>query len=126
LRFAEEVDVLRVRAGPAALDVGHAVLVEEAGDAQLVGEGERDVLALRAVAERRVVQDDGLAHEAAPAEAATTRDPSWSTMASVMARVPTTRRPAAPPSGGIRSAVRRPSSIAAPTAASTSSAALAR
>ena len=34
----EELDVLRVRAGPAALDVGHAVLVEHPGDPQLVGE----------------------------------------------------------------------------------------
>ena len=56
----EELDVLRVGAGPAALDVGHAVLVEHPRDADLVGERERDVLALRAVAQGRVVQDDRL------------------------------------------------------------------
>ena len=54
----EELDVLGVGARPAALDVGHAVLVEHPGDAQLVGERERDVLALGAVAQRRVVEDD--------------------------------------------------------------------
>ena len=59
LRGREELDVLRVRARPAALDVGHAVLVEHAGDAELVGQAEDDVLALGAVAEGGVVEDDG-------------------------------------------------------------------
>ena len=59
LRGREELDVLGVGAGPAALDVGHAVLVEHPGDAELVGERQDDVLALGAVAERRVVEDDG-------------------------------------------------------------------
>ena len=54
----EELDVLGVGARPAALDVGHAVLVEHPRDAQLVGERQRDVLALRAVAQGRVVEDD--------------------------------------------------------------------
>ena len=56
----EELDVLGVGARPAALDEGHAVLVEHARDAQLVRERERDVLALGAVAEGRVVEDDRL------------------------------------------------------------------
>ena len=55
----EELDVLGVRARPAALDVGHAVLVEHPGDPELVGEAEGDVLALGAVAEGRVVEGDG-------------------------------------------------------------------
>ena len=66
----EELDVLGVGARPAALDVGHAVLVEHPGDAQLVGEREGDVLALRAVAQGRVVEDDravGGAHAGTPA-----------------------------------------------------------
>ena len=54
----EELDVLGVGARPAALDEREAVLVEHARDAQLVGERERDVLALGAVAEGRVVEDD--------------------------------------------------------------------
>src|SRR5207245_6989690 len=55
----EELDVLGVRARPAALDVGHAVLVEHPGDPELVGEAQGDVLALGPVAERRVVEGDG-------------------------------------------------------------------
>ena len=54
----EELDVLRVRARPAALDERHAELVEHPRDPQLVGERQGDVLALRAVAQRRVVEDD--------------------------------------------------------------------
>ena len=54
----EELDVLGVGARPAALDVGHPVLVEHARDAQLVGERQRDVLALGPVAQGRVVEDD--------------------------------------------------------------------
>ena len=50
----EELLVLRVGAGPAALDVVHAEVVELLGDAQLVVDGERDALDLAAVAQRRV------------------------------------------------------------------------
>src|SRR5262245_58348205 len=55
----EELDVLGVRARPAALDEREAELVEHPGDAQLVGQGERDVLAMGAVAKGRVVEGDG-------------------------------------------------------------------
>ena len=58
LRLAEELDVLLVGAGPAALDVVHAEGVEALGDAELVGEGEVDAFTLRAVAERGVVEGD--------------------------------------------------------------------
>src|ERR687898_457043 len=54
----EELDVLRVRAGPPSFDERHAVLVEHPGHAELVGERQRDVLALRSVAQGRVVEDD--------------------------------------------------------------------
>ncbi len=54
----EELDVLGVGAGPAALDEGHAVLVEHPRDTDLVREREGDVLALGPVAKRRVVEDD--------------------------------------------------------------------
>jgi hypothetical protein len=54
----EELDVLGVRARPPALDEREAVLVEHPRDPQLVGQREGDVLALRAVAEGRVVEDD--------------------------------------------------------------------
>ncbi len=72
-RSLEELDVLRVRAGPAALDVGHPELVEHPRDAQLVGERQRDVLALRAVAERGVVEDDGGVAHAGTSVAAPSR-----------------------------------------------------
>ncbi len=55
----EERRVARVRPRPAALDVVHAEGVEALGDAQLVLERERDVLALAPVAQRRVVELDG-------------------------------------------------------------------
>ena len=54
----EELDVLGVRARPAALDERHPVLVQHPRHAQLVGQRQRDVLALGAVAQGRVVQDD--------------------------------------------------------------------
>ena len=54
----EELDVLGVRARPAALDERHPELVEHPRDAQLVGQRQRDVLALGAVAQGRVVEDD--------------------------------------------------------------------
>src|SRR5438094_3412165 len=55
---AEELLVARVRAGPAALDVMDAEVFEPLGDAQLVLEREGDVLGLRPVAQRRVVELD--------------------------------------------------------------------
>ena len=54
----EELDVLGVGAGPAALDEGHAELVEPAGDPQLVLDREADPLPLGAVAEGGVVDLD--------------------------------------------------------------------
>ena len=54
----EQLGVLRVGAGPAALDDGHADAIEPARDAQLVGARQRDPLALGAVAQRRVVDQD--------------------------------------------------------------------
>ena len=50
----EELDVLRVGAGPAALDEVHAEEVELLGDAQLVVDRRRHALDLQAVAQRRV------------------------------------------------------------------------
>ena len=47
----EELRVLRVGAGPAALDVVHAEVVELLGDAQLVLHRRRHALDLQAVAE---------------------------------------------------------------------------
>ncbi len=58
----EELDVLGVRARPAAFDVGNAEGVEALGDLDLVVARERDVLALGAVAQRGVVEED-LAHD---------------------------------------------------------------
>ena len=55
----EELDVLRVGARPAALDVVHAERVELLGDAQLVLDRGRDALDLQAVAEGRVEDLDG-------------------------------------------------------------------
>ena len=90
----EEVDVLGVGARPAALDVGEAELVEPARDLDLVGEREDEALALRAVAQRRVVEDHRLAHSAACGDrvpslqrARATRAPPAT--ASAMACVPT-------------------------------------
>ena len=61
-RLLEELDVLGIGARPAAFDVVHAERVEALGDAQLVRDGERDALALRAVAQRRVVDFDLSGH----------------------------------------------------------------
>src|SRR5438093_7645396 len=55
---AEELLVARVRAWPTALDVVEAEVVEALGDAELVLEREGDVLGLRPVAQRRVVELD--------------------------------------------------------------------
>ena len=55
----EELGVLGVRTGPAALDVAHAEVVELLGDGELVGDGEVEPLLLRAVAQRRVVDVEG-------------------------------------------------------------------
>ena len=57
-RAAEHLVVLRVRARPAGFDEVDAEPVELLGDAQLVVDGERDALELRAVAQRRVVDLD--------------------------------------------------------------------
>ena len=127
----EELDVLGVRAGPAALDVRHPELVEHPRHAQLVGQRQRDVLALGAVAQGRVVQDDRassvgvllaarlVAHAGTPRDGrrAPRRPPS---------RTRSCRRRRARRSrsaGSARSAVRQPSSRARPTAASIASAA---
>ena len=58
----EELLVLRVGARPAALDEVHAEVVELLGDAQLVVDGERHALDLRAVAQGRVEDLDGCRH----------------------------------------------------------------
>jgi hypothetical protein len=55
---AEELDVLGVGARPAALDERDAERVELLRDAELVAALERDPLALRAVAQRGVVDRD--------------------------------------------------------------------
>src|SRR5439155_22352066 len=65
---AEELLVARVRARPAALDVAEPEVVELLGDAELVVEREGDVLGLRTIAQRRVVQLEPL-HEAPPTNA---------------------------------------------------------
>ena len=115
-RGREELDVLGVGARPAALDVGHPVLVEHPRDAQLVGERERDVLALRAVAQGRVVEDDRAiardGHAGTPAAERLDRRPSRTPV------VPTTTSPSSRSPASARSPVRQPSSSAAPTAAS--------
>ncbi len=54
----KELGVLGVGAGPTAFDEGHPQRVEPPRDAQLVGAGEGDALALRAVAEGGVVDLD--------------------------------------------------------------------
>src|SRR4029077_15206847 len=118
-RRREELDVLRVRAGPAALDEGHPELVEHPRHAQLVGERQRDVLALRPVAQGRVVEDDRrVAHDATAAGA-----PRRSITAGANAVVPTTTRPSSWFAGSARSPVRQPSSSAPETAASIAAAA---
>ncbi len=58
----EELLVLRVRAGPATLDVREAGLVQAPRDLELVGKRQHEPLALGAVAQRRVVQDDRGGH----------------------------------------------------------------
>ena len=60
----EEAQVLRVRAGPAALDVVDAHGVEPMGDPDLVLHREGDALALAAVAEGGVVELDEPCHGA--------------------------------------------------------------
>src|SRR3954452_18338103 len=61
----EERIVLRVRPGPAALDPVEAELVEPPREVELVLERQRGARALTAVAQRRVVDPDLLAHVAA-------------------------------------------------------------
>ncbi len=55
LRTLEVGGVLGVGAGPAAFDVGHTEVVQKLRDPELVVHRKGDVFALRAVAERRVV-----------------------------------------------------------------------
>ena len=88
----EELDVLGVGARPAALDEGHAELVEHPRDAQLVGERQRDVLALGAVAQGRVVEDDRGVGRSIPCSCRH-RGAERSTTAVAKAVVPTTTRP---------------------------------
>src|SRR5690606_28078897 len=60
----EELGVLGDRTGPATLDEGHAELVEQGGDRELVRDGQVHALLLRAVAQRRVVHvERGGAHD---------------------------------------------------------------
>ena len=47
LRLVEELDVARIRAGPAAFDVVDAERVEPFGDSEFVGNRKGDALALR-------------------------------------------------------------------------------
>ena len=54
----EKGDVLRVRAGPASLDVMHPEGVERFGDSNLVRGAEIHAFALRAVAQGGVIQSD--------------------------------------------------------------------
>ena len=61
----EELGVLGVGAGPAALDEADAQLVEVRRDGELVGHGEVEPLLLRAVAQRRVV-DVEVGHRCSP------------------------------------------------------------
>ena len=56
----EELLVLRVGPGPAALDEGDPEMVELLGDAQLVVDGEREALLLGPVAQRGVEDVDRL------------------------------------------------------------------
>ncbi len=58
-RRCEEVGVLGVRARPAALNEGHAKVVEAAGNLELVGHRHGQPLALGAVAKGRVVEEHG-------------------------------------------------------------------
>ena len=64
-RTGEELDVLRVGAGPAALDVVDAEEVELLGDAQLVVDGRGDALDLETVSQCGV-EDFDRAHELLP------------------------------------------------------------
>jgi hypothetical protein len=58
LGLLEELDVARIRARPATLDVMDPECVQSLGNAQFVGHGKRDAFALRAVAEGGVVDLD--------------------------------------------------------------------
>ena len=60
-RAAEELGVLGVGAGPAALDEAHPELVDRSRDVQLVLHREVEALLLGAVAQRGVVDVEGLA-----------------------------------------------------------------
>src|ERR1035437_5322495 len=98
----EEVDVLRIRTRPAALDVGEAEFVQATGDLDLVRERDDQALTLSAIAESRVVQNDPVLHRG-PAFADCSRA---ATTASPISCVPTGLNPAALPVAASRSCVR--------------------
>jgi hypothetical protein len=60
----EELQILRVAARPAALDVVNPEGVNPLGDAELVRDREVDAFALRAVAQGRVIEFDCRFHKA--------------------------------------------------------------
>ena len=64
LELLEQLPVLRVRCREAGLDVRAAEAVEQVRDLQLLADGQRDSLALHAVAQRRVVDVNRLGHRA--------------------------------------------------------------
>src|SRR4029453_8776203 len=92
------------------LDVREPGLVEPPRDLQLVGQRQHEALALGAVAQGRVVQEDRVAHAGALTSATPMRPRRKSVTESV---------PASPP----RSAVRGPRSIASSFATSSAAAA---
>ena len=68
LGLREKLDVLRIAARPAALDVMNAELIELVGNAQFVGDREVHTLTLRAIAQGRVIEFDVRFHKV-PAKA---------------------------------------------------------
>src|SRR5450759_3570235 len=98
----EEVDVLRIRTRPAALDVSKAELVQSTGDLDLVRERDDQAFALRSIAQGCVVEDYAITHRG-PAFADCSRA---ATTASPISCVPTGRSPAALPVAASRSCVR--------------------
>src|SRR5262249_45312007 len=74
-RRTEEGSVARIRSRPAALDVVDAEGVDLLGDRELCIDGQRDLLALAAVAQSRVVELDA-AHQ--PSSPAPPSRASWS------------------------------------------------
>ena len=58
LERAEQLGILGVRLGEAGLDEGEAEAIDQVGEVDLLADGQRDALTLRAVTERRVVDAD--------------------------------------------------------------------